>query len=912
CSSYTSVSPCNGDDFHDCTWIDTSVTKSCEVVSQSSCGIGTYSTCSPQYSCDSSVSNFCSDPDEQDIFTKGTTTGYTGYPWSHIDYCDNQTSVKEWFCIGGGNFLGSSNFDCEFGCDYGKCNTENQNPSCTDSDFGINYSVQGTVTSTMGPTGPDYCVTGSVASAGPGVWSDPTLGSDSGSYVVEYSCTPFNSGNMGKQTLNFCSYGCNLGACISQAETCSETDGGNKPLIPGSTTYGGSTLKDRCESSEVQTEYHCSNGVRVSNTDGCQSGTSCVISSSTGEGYCKQNPFCNDTDFGINYNVQGTVNSHVGNLTDYCETDITPGEILREFYCSGTTPLSTTSGCPFGCTNGKCDNEPAFCTDTDAVNNDGDKPYTKGTVNTDNGGVFTDSCYSGTPIGTGQSITGFAVVDTSLTENFCSGTSKVTQNYNCANGCFGGACIASYFGDANGNNYTSIGYLNKNIGDTVYLWTAGIPTISPGGFVEGSFVGNYSLTIKEKDDGAFNSDDTVRTNVRLNVFQPAGYPDNTKYGATWVITQSDIDACTDLGEGDECEFYFELVANGVTYRSPLTSPNLVVPKVAPLPERYWANPFDLSIQWTNKSYGAPFEVALVMLDPEIFPPSFSISGREVISPYGSYNYGSFAGSTSGGDYAYYIWKINESVLGKFTSEGPYKFKFEIQSGESPEFTVDRDTGTCGNGLCESPGENETTCPADCLGQCAGINLCGDYTNSIMCDSDECGVAGATPPPAGPGQTDACGWNSISEPSCRKVLYTTTTNGTSVGSCASTQNSTSQECVGGFLFYSWLSKWTWYPSNNFTSLSLCQAYSSDCAEAGACFDDGSSTTNPWHCDPDRASLACESGSAQIPCPAQIQLSFFDWKNVIVALLLIFVLYIIFYKKNKKFSKNHFSKKKVKRK
>lgn len=879
----------------------------------------------------------CLDPDGYDRYTKSTVTvtSYSGAQTYYTDSCAEEvsgpTSVYEAICGAYGSFAFAV-LDCQYGCFDGKCNqAPPAAPTCSDSDGGVVMPVRGTVSTTMGPEGTDYCVSQHIAGLGSYFWSNPFFGSDEGSHLVEYYCTPFSGGDVGKQILIPCTYGCTLGECNSAPLDCSDSDGGKFPLIPGTTTQGSAIYKDRCIGGQVQ-EWFCSNGAANPEQLNCPVGRYCSYDS-LGQAYCKIAPFCSDSDNGVNYNTQGTVSSHLGNFTDYCEEAIViggtgtddPGSVVREFYCSGNSPLSSTYSCPFGCSNGRCSNEPAFCSDTDG----GNKPYTGGTVTTNGNGVFTDACYSGTPIGTGQSITGFAVIDSSLSENFCSGTSRVTQNYDCPNGCFGGACVASYFGDTNGNNYTFSGYNNKNIGSTVYLWTAGIPEISPGGFVDGIFVGNYSLTIKEKD---IVGDDTIRTNVRLNKFIP-GFPGATKYGATWVITEEDIDACSDLSEGSECEFYFELVANEVLYRSPLTAPNLIVPTVAPLPSRYWADPFEPSVQWTNRQYDGPFSIGLIMTNYDdsaaqgeigseidaIGNPVFGISGVETVPPYASHDYGTFTGSLydidddGAKDDAYYIWAVNDNVLSQFSSNGPYEFTFSIDGGESPVFTLTKELGTCGNGVCEPPGENETTCPDDCLGQCAGINLCGDYITESMCNLDSCDVAGVTPPPAGPGQVNACGWNSASDPSCRKVLYSSTPSGASIGSCISEQSSNSEECSGGFLSYSWISTWNWYPDNNFDSLLECESYSSECI--GNCF---SGTDGTYHCDPNGAFALCQSGSAQIPCPAQIQLSFFDWKNVVVALLLIFILYVIFYKRKKKVSKEEpvtkvkKAKKKVKRK
>jgi hypothetical protein len=62
---------------------------------------------------------------------------------------------------------------------------------------------------------------------------------------------------------------------------------------------------------------------------------------------------CSDSDFGLLYNVTGTVSGYSGgssyNYTDYCQNSMN----LTEYYCSGTTPYSTVHVCPV-CSSGRC------------------------------------------------------------------------------------------------------------------------------------------------------------------------------------------------------------------------------------------------------------------------------------------------------------------------------------------------------------------------------------------------------------------------------------------------------------------------------------------------------------------------------------------------------------------------------
>ena len=691
----------------------------------------------------------------------------------------------------------------------------------------------------------------------------------------------------GDDSFYTCALGCNpgsgSGAYCNPDTICTDTDGGNFIMIPGAVTYNGGTYKDLCYTSSVISENYCSGGVRVSGAQGCPSGYSCVQNSNN-EGYCAQNPSCSDSDGGINYNVQGTATTQTSSYTDYCYG---PPEslFLREYYCSGTSLGDTSYLCPNGCTGGKCDSAPPFCSDTDGGNNS----WVKGTVSTESGN-YVDFCDQEINPGV------------RLIENFCTPEeTRTTQNYDCDLGCFDGACSKLYFGDAYGVELTD--YTSKNIGDIVYGYARSIASLQ-GGFVDGKFQGDYTLTIKEYDP--LLPDDVIRENVLIT-----SHSQLNGYGFGWLINQEDVDICT-AGEmeGPDCEFYFELVDTyrGITYDSRETSPLLLVPVEPPttLPQRYWADYGDLNHQITSAmwqgGYPPSIPVGLVMLNFTGVDPMFTITESNGFNslPIGTV-YGTVSDINNDGvDDAYAYWAIDQNVIDMVYPEfddWPLEFFFDIEGGSSGVLTLTYPQGVCNNnGICEPElGETPENC-ADCQAvQCAGINLCQDYLNADMCNNDTCEVAWQTPPPAGQGQTDACAWDTFKEPSCYKVIYSTTSNGNFIGLCNSEQNSTSDECIGGFLSYSWTSTWVWAENNTFGSEGECEAYSPDCV--GNCNLDGTSEPSVWHCDPNGAEALCVDGSARIPCPAQIQLDFFDLRNVIVAVLLILILYVIFYKVKK---------------
>jgi len=341
------------------------------------------------------------------------------------------------------------------------------------------------------------------------------------------------------------------------------------------------------------------------------------------------------------------------------------------------------------------------------------------------------------------------------------------------------------------------------------------------------------------------------------------------------------------------------------------------------PELYWAETDVPTVSVLTKSYANPsINLAAVILSYS-GDDSFHIYQRAYLleSDFlaADKDLGIYSGAVSnvngdGSGDEYYIFTINQTMLTSKNSDGDYEFYFEINGLTSPTLIVSENLGLCGDRICQV-GEDSTTCPADCpIDQPSAcvqleINLCSDYVRSTNpegdCNLDLCDVAKQTPPPAGIGQTDKCQWDS-SNVQCNKANLVTSSNGASIGSCTSKEDPRNDDCSDGFLSYSWSSNWAWATSNNFTSEASCELYSSpDCS--GKC--SGSGTI--WHCDPYDSEISCKGGSSVIPCPAQVQLGFFDWRNVIAVVIIIFVLYILLMKK-KKVPKNSSPKVKSKKK
>jgi hypothetical protein len=69
-------------------------------------------------------------------------------------------------------------------------------------------------------------------------------------------------------------------------------------------------------------------------------------------------PFCTDSDGGLNYYTLGKVSTQSGNYTDYCNTTGTTW--LNEYYCSGNYFAVSNYKCPYGCKAGACIREPVI------------------------------------------------------------------------------------------------------------------------------------------------------------------------------------------------------------------------------------------------------------------------------------------------------------------------------------------------------------------------------------------------------------------------------------------------------------------------------------------------------------------------------------------------------------------------
>lgn len=176
---------------------------------------------------------------------------------------------------------------------YGRCtglelaNCEDEfygGPTCTDTDGGANPDVFGTVSGQGIATATDFCY--------------------SSTQVREFYC----EGDIGKVTTITCGSGktCIDGACITQTQTCTDSDGGQVFNVKGTTSKGVTSVVDSC-SGNVLTEYYCTSADLITNTQyTCPTGQTCSNGACVAQTACT---LSKAVEFGSNYinGLQGVI-----------------------------------------------------------------------------------------------------------------------------------------------------------------------------------------------------------------------------------------------------------------------------------------------------------------------------------------------------------------------------------------------------------------------------------------------------------------------------------------------------------------------------------------------------------------------------------------------------------------------------
>ncbi len=341
---------------------------------------------------------FCEDTDfGKDVLTKGAVRNEKGL---FTDSCVDSTHVLEYFCAN--NAIVNQSVVCPetHQCVDGRCVRQSTPPPpvvrCSDSDSGQNYFVRGTVNES-GSRYDDVCV-------------DVSL-------VKEYYCQNDTMRNVNYPCPS--GYRCEGGRCAAMDNSCSETDSGRDLYRTGTVTVYNArvrnTFQDHCVDSGRIREYYCSGNLQTYEEISCPYDYQCV------DGACTSGT-CRDTDSSDNIYVRGTV-TKAHSFDDYCASS---GSVVK-YYCSGNEIRDATYGCPSGyrCSDGRCVvSSTVSCTDSD----DGQNRYATGTT-TDGSGSSTDYCAS----------------TTSVSEYYCSGTSRQSTVLSCGTGyeCSAGRCIVS-------------------------------------------------------------------------------------------------------------------------------------------------------------------------------------------------------------------------------------------------------------------------------------------------------------------------------------------------------------------------------------------------------------------------------------------------------------------------------------
>jgi hypothetical protein len=150
--------------------------------------------------------------------------------------------------------------------------------------------------------------------------------------------------------------------------------------------------------------------------------------------------------------------------------------------------------------------------------------------------------------------------------------------------------------------------------------------------------------------------------------------------------------------------------------------------------------------------------------------------------------------------------------------------------------------------------------------------------------DDCNVSSQD---LGDYQTAECSWDGVS---CNEVITTTTADGFETGYCTKNENPRSSSCeTSSLLNVSWTASWNWSSENNYVS------NESEVEGFYFIYDDSAGVYRLT----DGSHTSCQSGSQIVPCPAQVKLSFFNWKNLVIAIIIIGLIYlsILEFRKNR---------------
>ena len=220
-----------------------------------------------------------------------------------------------------------------------------------------------------------------------------------------------------------------------------------------------------------------------------------------------------------------------------------------------------------------------------------------------------------------------------------------------------------------------------------------------------------------------------------------------------------------------------------------------------------------------------------------------------------------------------------------TSKSPYEFYLVLTSGSDEKKLNDE---------LEVFVDNTETC------EIFEINKenCANYEDSWQCSADSCEVGAYNSGElirAGfcdeEGIICNCSWN-VSNNSCYFDPRYITSDGIKIGSCNYIEDYSEDDCSDNYLHYTWDAIWNW----DSTNVGFMEVPEGEEEVDYVLWSD-----NKYYYDPLKYSGGCEGGENTIACPAQVQLSGFNWVNLIVALVIVGIGYYLFELDKRKRSK-----------
>ncbi len=327
-----------------------------------------HANCGPGKTCEEGAcvgGLVCNETDGGKIYSiYGKASGWDSFDKKYVTYEDQCLSgntgneIKEAYCSWTGE-VGRESVVCSEGCSNNVCvepAVEGNTINCTDSDSGIDASITGTVVGLK-----------SIQNSTSWSFTDTCTTEEIMGQTVNVAVEGYCSENGEANTLwVYCPAGCTDGSCdfVAGVSGCADTDNGinySKMGTVSGTHYGleGWSLTDTCHRTQNNqeaylTEGYCENGeakfINVLCLGECFGGT-CNVEGSNITAYD-----CEDTDFGLNYNVKGTTTGMHEGDPNWVHEDRCYGQNVIEGFCDsfGNVHLVNYGSCENGCDNGAC------------------------------------------------------------------------------------------------------------------------------------------------------------------------------------------------------------------------------------------------------------------------------------------------------------------------------------------------------------------------------------------------------------------------------------------------------------------------------------------------------------------------------------------------------------------------------